>query len=533
MIKLVLCAMLFLFFLSVSLPSASDQTRPKLIVVVAVDQLRRDRLNADSTGAFGRLLKQGRVFTNAQLDHAVTNTCPGHAVILSGASPGQAGVPGNSYIDHETFTERYCMGDENNATRVLGGQQNRSPKNLQVTTLGDWLKQENADARVFAVAGKDRAAIAMGGHKADGAFWFDSKSGRFTTSGYYASELADYVLSFNGKNSFADGHFVDVPQQWHHAEGEFRVDDYEGESTRFKRVSGHPLRDERGSYEPVYVSPWLDLSTFALATEIVQAEDLGADDVTDLLAIGLSGTDVIGHHYGPRSAEAADALQRLDQRFDTFLKMLDDKVGASDYLIVVTADHGVAELPEYRDEQGSKCPVSGRISVEELVASIHQELFKKFTHPHSPADAFKISGSQFVFNRTFLSEHDLALDRGIEVLDQILTDQKIVKAAWSAEEISTGTSEEARLYRNSYAAGMSGDLLLQTHEDCVITRESGTTHGSPYDYDRDIPLIFMGAGIVRGLDESTAHSVDIAPTLAQWLKLDTPENLEGKVLKLD
>jgi predicted AlkP superfamily pyrophosphatase or phosphodiesterase len=270
-----------------------------------------------------------------------------------------------------------------------------------------------------------------------------------------------------------------------------------------------------------------------LATEIVQAEDLGADDVTDLLAIGLSGTDVIGHHYGPRSAEAADALQRLDQRFDTFLKMLDDKVGASDYLIVVTADHGVAELPEYRDEQGSKCPVSGRISVEKLVASIHQELFKKFTHPHSPADAFKISGSQFVFNRTFLSEHDLALDRGIEVLDQILTDQKIVKAAWSAEEISTGSSEEARLYRNSYAAGMSGDLLLQTHEDCVITRESGTTHGSPYDYDRDIPLIFMGAGIVRGLDESTAHSVDIAPTLAQWLKLDTPENLEGKVLKLD
>jgi len=224
MIKLVLCAMLFLFFLPVSLLFASDQARPKLIVVVAVDQLRRDRLNIDSTAAFGRLLKQGRVFTNAQLDHAVTNTCPGHAVILSGASPGRAGVPGNSYIDHESFSERYCMGDENNATRVLGGKQNRSPKNLKVTTLGDWLKQENPEARVFAVAGKDRAAIAMGGHKSDGVYWFDSKSGQFTTSGYYASELADYVLTFNGKNSFEDGHFVDVPEQWQHAQSDFRVD---------------------------------------------------------------------------------------------------------------------------------------------------------------------------------------------------------------------------------------------------------------------------------------------------------------------
>jgi predicted AlkP superfamily pyrophosphatase or phosphodiesterase len=533
MIKTIQCAMLSVCFLSVSLPAVSDESRPKLIVVVSVDQLRRDRLDVDSTGAVGRLLKQGRVFTKAQLDHAVTNTCPGHAVILSGTSPGRAGVPGNNYIDHETFTERYCVGDDDDATRVLGGKENRSPKNLKVTTLGDWLKQENVDSRVFAVAGKDRAAIAMGGHKADGAFWFDSTSGRFTTSGYYAPELADYVRRFNGENSFEDGHFADVPQQWQHAEGDFRVDDYEGESTRFKRISGHPLRNDSGSFEPVYVSPWLDLSTFALATEIVKTQALGTDNVTDLLAIGLSGTDIIGHHYGPRSAEAADALERLDQGFDTFLKMLDEKVGASNYLVVVTADHGVAELPEYRDEQGSKCPVPGRLSVEKLVTSIYWDLFWKFTLPHWSADAFKISGSQLFFNRAFLSKHDLDLDEGIEVLDQIMTDQDIVKAAWSAEEISAGRSEEARLYRNSYVAGLSGDLLLQTHEDCVITRESGTTHGSPYDYDRNIPLIFMGRGIIAGADESEAHSVDIATTLADWLDLDRPANLQGQVLKLD
>lgn len=533
MIKIMLSALFITSVLLVSFPSMSDVPRPKLIVVVSVDQLRRDRLDADSTGAFGRLLSQGRVFTEAQLDHAVTNTCPGHAVILTGSSPGRAGVPSNNYIDHTTFNERYCMDDDDDTTKVIGGAKNRSPKNLNVSTLGDWLKKENSAARVYTVAGKDRAAIAMGGHQADGAYWFDSKSGRFTTSGYYTKTLVDYVATFNGDSSFEDGHFRDVPELWQHAESAFRVDDYEGESTRFKRVSGHPLRSESGGYDPVYTSPWLDLSTLALATEVVREEALGSDDVTDLLAIGLSGTDIIGHYYGPRSAEAADALARLDQGFDIFLNMLDEKVGASNYLVVVTADHGVAELPEYRDEQGSHCPVPGRLSVDTLVTSIYWNLFWKYTLPHWPVDAFKISGSQFVFNRAFLAEHELDLAEGIKVLDEILTNQDIVKAAWSAEEIAVGASEEARLYRNSYAPGRSGDLLLQIHEDCVITRESGTNHGSPYDYDRDIPLIFMGAGIKSGADGSDAHSVDIATTLADWLNLDRPNNLDGKILKLD
>ncbi|MBD3648874.1 MAG: alkaline phosphatase family protein, partial [Pseudomonadales bacterium] len=230
--------------------------QPSLIVVVSVDQLRRDRLDADLPGGLGRVLRQGRVFVNASLNHAVTSTCPGHASILTGVNPGRAGIPGNSFIDKESWSSRYCVEDENAEYGVFGREEIRSPRSLRVTTLGDWLQSRYPEGKVYGVAGKDRSAITMAGHHADAAFWFDQDRGQFTSSGYYIDGLPDYVLAVNAEVPLAEGGLAD-------------------------------LSDARAWEE--------DSAVFRLAKRIIEAEDLGTDGSPDLLALGLSATDHVGH----------------------------------------------------------------------------------------------------------------------------------------------------------------------------------------------------------------------------------------------
>ena len=217
------------------------EVQPKLIVVVSVDQLRRDRVTAKLSGGLGTFYKQGRVFVNASLDHAVTNTCPGHAVILSGVTPGRAGIPGNSFVDRETFEERYCVDDANDDFKVIGGSENRSPRNMKADTFGDWLKRKSPNSRVYSVGGKDRAVITMAGQGADGVYWYDLESGKFTSSGYYMQSLPDYIEAFNGEDPLTDGHLKNLPRTWEHGPGTFRADDYEGESETYGRSSGLSL----------------------------------------------------------------------------------------------------------------------------------------------------------------------------------------------------------------------------------------------------------------------------------------------------
>ena len=525
----VISLFLAVLFLNVTVLAAS----PKLVVLLAIDQLRPDRLSTELPGGLGRLMREGYVFSNATLDHAVTNTCPGHVVMSTGVNPGRAGIPGNSFIDHETMAPRYCVDDDDKANVVLGDYTYRSPNNILVSGLGDWLKETSPRSKVFAVAGKDRSAITLAGKQADGVYWYNYRISRFTTSGYYARELPDYVRAFNGEDFFVDGFGSSFPATWVHEANGVRKDDYIGESQSRSRTSGHPLNVGQGMQraENIYRSPYLDIATHALVKRIIQEEQLGQRGVTDMLALSFSSTDLVGHLYGPYSHESVDSLRILDHELGVFLTLLDDLLGG-DYLIAVSSDHGVLPLPEYLKEQGKlKCPVeTGRIDLTGFGFWTYWHLYWRYTLPFGDAsNLLAISSSGVVVNQRYAEELGVTVEEVVDSLESYFEKQPAIKEAWTADEILQGESELARLYRNSYVPGKSGHLSLQVAETC-IARAEGTSHGSPYHYDRHVPLIFFGKGIASGQSDAVVHSVDMAPTLAEQLGLKTPAGLDGTAL---
>jgi predicted AlkP superfamily pyrophosphatase or phosphodiesterase len=543
--KMKLFLILVIILSAVHFPvSASDDSKeikaanqPSLVVVVAVDQLRRDRVTSGFNGGLGKLVSNGKVFSSAQLNHGMTNTCPGHAVMLTGVNPGRAGIPSNDYVDRKEWENRYCVHDEDPANVVFGNPNQRSPKALRVTTLGDWLKKSDSGAKVFAVGGKDRSTITMAGHGADGVYWFDASQGIFTSSRYYVDHLPKYVSQFNGTTPLVEGYLAGLPDQWIHPGGTYREDDYPGEDSEFENSSGHPLK--QGSLQDVgkqvYRSPFVDEATFELATIIVEKEKLGQRASTDVLAIALSATDTVGHSYGPFSAESEDTLNRIDEDLGDFLDFLDAEVGDDNYIVVLTADHGVAELPEWSIENGRlECPdESGRADIIPSIISLYWYVYSQFTFPvGNPLDLVRFAGSEVSVNRDYASVHGIDPDEVLLGLKNMLESKAVIKRVWTSKEVKEGAGLEAKLLRNSYVDGKSGDLLLQINPTCMI-RGSGTSHGSIYDYDRNIPLVFFGNGIQAGESEVEAHSVDIGPTLAAFLGIENPQGLDGKALRLD
>ena len=524
----------------VTLASWATSAEPRLVVLVSVDQLRADRMSADMPGGLGRLMRDGFVYTNATLDHALTATCPGHVAISTGVNPGKAGITYNSFIDHQTMKLRYCLDDSDPATTVFGDSERRSPKNITVTTLGDWLQENSPRSRVFSVSGKDRAAIAMAGKKPDGAFWFNDNTGEFTTSGYYMSALPSYVREFNGADFFTDGFGGTLPPVWRHAQSGPRTDDYSGEMQLLERKSPHPLNTDQGGGKPsnFYQSPFLDLATAGLAKLIIEEEELGQRGVTDLLAIGFSATDTVGHSYGPFSSEAADALMMLDDALGKLILMLDEQFDR-DYVLVLTADHGVMPLPEYLVEKGEMtCPTqSGRIDRFALGFRIQWhlswDLNITFGDSGDLVDTSFVGLAGVVVDERYAKELGVTVEEVVASIEAFLEEEPYVEEAWTAEEILLGETPMARLYQNSHVPGQSGHVITQLKPTCLVWFfDEGTSHGSPYIYDRHIPMVFYGSEIAPGSSAAEVHSVDIAPTLSGMLGIKSPAGLDGQVLEL-
>ena len=517
-------------------PIAEQDVSPTLVVVLSVDQLRRDRLVEVTSGGLNRLISQGRVFVEGQLAHAISTTCPGHASILTGQNPSHHGLPSNTFVDRETGQVRYCVADDDPAHQTFGGQGGRSPLQMRASTLGDWSKQKNPEDRVFAVAGKDRSAITMAGKHADGVYWFDRSQGRFTTSGYYHEKIPAFLDRFNGVDPLEDGLMSSFPERWEHGNASERDDDFEGEDVRFKRVSGHPVK--QGELETVakqvYSSPFLDAATIALARTLVEEKSLGRGAGTDYLAIGLSATDTLGHLYGPRSAEALDALQKLDAWLGDFLNFLDDQVGQSDYAVVLTADHGVAELPEWRlADERMTCPSeNGRVEPTSFFAGFYWHLYKTFSFPFDdPRDLVQLDGGHIFVREEGLQALEIDRHSVVEELQNYLQTLPEVARAWSIDEIEGATEGVGLLLQRSLVSDRAADVMVEIAEGCLISA-LGTTHGSHHDYDRDIPIIFYGPGIEPGRVSGPAFSIDIAPTLSDYLGLTPDGELAGAVLPL-
>ncbi|MDH3686275.1 MAG: alkaline phosphatase family protein [Myxococcales bacterium] len=519
-------------------PAAAAPDAPRLVVVLAIDQLRADRLTEQSQAGLGRLVREGRVYENAALEHALTETCPGHVTMSTGRHPAAAGIPANTLVEEAAGEARYCVDDPSEDAAVLGNPAfGRSPRTLRVEALGDWLKRAHPESKVYSVAGKDRAAITLGGQQPDGAYWYDRHvTPRFTTSRYYASELPAWITEWNGSDPPNDGFLSELPEQWTHGSisDPYRIDDFDGENDRLERVSGHPLvsGDLAEIGDQLYASPHLDELTLQFAQELALREDLGTDDVPDLLAVSLSGHDVVGHLYGPYSHESQDTLRRIDEGLAGFLEFLEARTGGR-LVIALTSDHGVLPLPEFRAPEGEPpCPEpGGRVGIRWMIAKVLIGLHFELSPFSWPRWWLVVGGSQLGIRRELAESRGVDIDEAIAAAERRLEAVPAIKEIWTRKEIETREGDLAELYRHSFVPGRSGDLLVEGAPGCLIWPfDAGSTHGSPHGYDRRVPLVFFGNGIAPARVSGPASTLDIAPTLAALLGITPPEGLDGRVL---
>ncbi len=534
-------ALLILIPVLVAAPAA--KARPKLVVVIAVDQLSAELMQTygpELTGGLARLRKEGVFFTEAYHDHGFTETGPGHSVLLSGRFPANTGIVENRWLDRVAGKFVYCVEDAAAKSLTAPGQASSSNARFLGDGLGDWLQAQVPGSRVFALSGKDRAAILMAGRKPTGVFWFTGPAG-FTSSTTYATHLPAWLVRYDqGLSSriTADSWLWSkdpaTPEgrsaQWTFGSLIIR----NGGLPRLIQGAGMPL--DKGFDVRFRKSPFLDAVTLEAAEALLDGEKLGRGRGTDLLAISFSATDYIGHNYGTLGTEMRDQIHRLDRGLGRLLDRLrHEHPGA---WVVLSADHGGLDIPEALSDQGFP---ARRLLAEPFMAALQADL----------RGAFKTDRDLMVPttepNTLYLDESALKaanLDRH-EVLQRVqswLRARPEVAEAFTAEELqatdpaATGSPRDSSLrvlLRRSFRSERSGDILVALKPFVVIgvpPTEYPATHGTPNAYDRRVPLIFWGPW-KGGERHESVRTVDLAPTLARELGLQ-PGTVDGKALDL-
>ena len=519
--KRIVAAACCLLALAVNLPPAGAQAGPdlRLVLLIAVDQFRYDyltRFRADYTEGLKKLLTQGAVFTNANLEHYPTVTAVGHATMLSGATPSVSGIIGNDWFDRETGTNVQSITDTAVQTVEAPAGGAASPRRLLVTTLGDQMKlasrfgKGSPEApRVYGLSLKDRGAILPVGHAADGAFWFDTATGRFITSTYYMPAAPEWAHKFN-ERKLADAS----------ANADWTM--FEAPAKAMHRLP--PLG--KGFYEAVFGSPVGTDLLIQFTDELLTRERLGQRNVTDLLSVSISSNDSIGHTYGPDSPEVRDISIRTDRAIGRLLDRVDKLVGLDHTLVALTADHGVAPLPEFLKERGLP---GGRMTSANLFDPIQGALAKKYGDGKWLAST---AGTSMYLN------YDLTKERGLDAAKVRADAAEAAMAAphvtrvYTRDQLLRGQIPPDRIGQRvlrSFNAQRSGDLEIIL-EPFWLRQATGTTHGTPYNYDAHIPLILMGTRIKAGEYANDVALNDLAPTLATLLRVEIPSGSAGRVL---
>ena len=511
---------------------------PALVLLVAVDQMRTDyidRFGEQFTGGLRTLLQDGAVLTNARQDHAITTTAPGHAAMLSGVYPRDHGIVDNSWYDRTLERSQAAVSDPGQPLVGLpepDGGSGASPFQFRGTSLVGWLRDRSPDSIAVSVSRKDRSAILMT-PEAEHVYWWHAPSGRFVTSTYFRDTLPVWVEAFNAADwlsAFAGGSWeLLAPESAYELS---RPDDFEGErgGRNFGNVFPHPLpTDRRALASSIQTTPFMDEATLDLAGAAIHALDLGGDGITDVLAVGLSSTDSIGHAFGPHSREVQDQLLRVDRMLGEFFELVDQIVGLDRTLIVLTSDHGVVPLPEHSRELGEDAE---RVAMAEITRGINQHVGERLGESLGEESWFRGGASGWIHvDRQRAAELGADTDTIIAAAREHLESRPDVVAVFSRQELleDREPSNELELlaWRNFYSDRV-GDLYLVL-QPLSLWGSSAATHGSPHDYDRRVPLIFRGPGIRPGLYDAPAAVVDIAPTLAAILGLEAPAGLAGSV----
>lgn len=516
---------------------------PKLVVGIVVDQMRHEYLyryyNKYGEGGFKRLMGEGFVVKNGHYNYTPTYTGPGHASVYTGSTPAIHGIIGNDFYDRLARREVNCV--EDSRFKPVGndaGNGDVAPSRLQSTTITDELKLfTQKKSKIVSISCKDRGAVLPGGHMADAAYWYDGKSGKFITSTFYMTKLPAWLDKFNDKK-LAEKY---LSQTWNtlypiEQYTESGPDDspYEHKFRgKQKPVFPYDLKELRklnGEFDFLISTPFANDYLIDMATAAIDGESLGKNTVTDFLAISFSTTDYVGHAFGANSVELEDTYIRLDKTLEVLLKNLDEKVGKGNYTLFLTADHAVAENPQFLRD--SKVP-GGYFSEANLRANLEAYLLKFYPGREIIEE---ISNGQI-----FLNPAAFQGDPRTTGVDVMVVTELITKYLMAMEGVANVYSE-ATLRQGNYAEGgikglyirgfhpkRSGDILMVLEPGYFEgTRIQGTTHGSPYSYDTHIPMVFFGKGIKHGYS-TTYHAItDIAPTISALLNIKFPSGCTGQ-----
>ncbi len=516
---------------------------PRLLVVLVVDQMRADyldRFRSQFTGGFARLLEDGANFTEAHQDHAATVTAVGHATISTGVYPSRHAIVGNDFFERTEDRDVYNSLDESAPILGYPDLPGRSPRRLRRDGLGDWLKRASPDSKVYSVAIKDRSAIMMADHGPDGAYWYLENAGTFVTSSYYAAAYPAWVDSFNTsglvESYFTRGWTRLLPEDQY---GASREDSFPAEgggrwftfpydfSERFDNGTGRP---NRSYYNFLRRTPFGDEVTLEFAKAMVRNEGLGVDDTPDILFVGASASDYIGHRWGPYSQEIQDHYLRLDGYLEQFFSFLDETVGTQNYAVVLTGDHGVAAAPEEMARRGHDARrIPGPVFRETILGAIAGAMAELGIR-EQPGVRYM---DGLIFEAGDGGEMSVPVSRLSEAVAARLREVDFISSAFSAEDVSRADADGENvvsMFRRSYHRERSSDVMLNTRPHYLFGGDVAQ-HGSAHRYDTHVPLILDGPGFVSGWHSGRVRTVDIAPTLAALLGIEVPDDLDGQVLE--
>lgn len=519
---------------------AATITRPKLVVGIVIDQMRWDYLYRyydvyKSNGGFKRLLGEGFTCDNTLIPYTPTVTAAGHTCIYTGSVPAIHGMVGNEWYDNFKNKTVYCTDDETvqtvGSTTAAGKM---SPRNMLTTTIGDELKlATNFKSKVVGVAIKDRGAILPAGHAANAAYWYDYRSGAFITSTYYMQQLPAWVTAFN-ERKITDSLYKlnwnlslpkDVyPQYCTPDTVAYEYKPFGADQAGFP----YNLAQFAGKdYSKIAATPYGNTLTMLIAEAAIKGEHLGNNTVTDFLAVSFSSTDYIGHSFGPNSYEQFDDFVRLDEVLGNFFSFLDDYIGKGQYTVFLTADHGVAHIPNF--SIANKLPGGGYDETKK-VDDMNAALKAQFGYGNLITGIYNY---QVVLNNRLIDSARLSKDSISNQVISYLEKQPEIAQVFMLSKLvqSPINATEKKMFINGYFPARCGEIAFILKPGYVEGNGNGTSHGLWNPYDAHIPLVWYGWGIKHGKSNREVYMTDIAPTISSMLHIQMPSGSVGHVIE--
>ncbi|ELR70254.1 Alkaline phosphatase [Fulvivirga imtechensis AK7] len=512
-----------------------QQQKPRLVVGVVVDQMAQEYLyrfgSRFGDDGFKKLMNDGFQLRNVHYNYVPTYTGPGHASIFTGTTPAVHGVTGNYWFSKSLGSMIYCAGD--NTEQTVGSASDKgkmSPRNMLTTTFADELLLSNQKrSKSVGVSIKDRGAIFPAGHLGQ-AYWYDHTNGKFITSTYYADKLPQWVEKFN-QRKLADTY---LKRKW---EPLYDIDTYtasgpdkspyEGKIEGKEAVFPYDLSSHR-DYSLLPGTPFGNDILLDMALAALEGEQLGKGDYTDFLSVSFSSTDYIGHDFGPNSVELEDTYLRLDKNIASLIRALDMQVGKDNYILFLTSDHAVAEVPQFLID--SKVP-AGYFSID-----LKHEITAALSQRYGDGEWVRnVSNMQIFLNRELIFNKGIKLHEVQEFAAHYILQYDGLLESYPAYVINWldyAAGGIKGLLARGYNQKRSGDVLYSLEPAWLDSKRStGTTHGSAFTYDTHVPLLWYGANITPGVSVSYTEITDIVPTLCLMLEIKLPNGVTGQPIE--